>query len=172
MGGQPIPRQRVNKLISNSRNFFKFFKSTPLGLIFCLSLLCRPTSFLEAFLSNLELFPSVSAGPAEMVLARGLFLFSCLACSSAPRSGSSSCFLSFLCRAHPGTAQRGLGSHCYTPLPEWLLNCKHILGKHKVDVKRRKLVLCKVQNHTQPPNVGVAFQEKWGEIPLVFESPK
>lgn len=111
--GQPTSRQRVNNLISCSRNFKTSFQKHPswLNFFFFLSLLCRPTSFLKAFLSNSEFFSSASVGPAGMALSRGAYCFvsfSCLDCSSAPRSGSQSC--------QPGITQIGLGRYYFRPV--------------------------------------------------------
>lgn len=94
---QPTSRQRINNL-SCSRNFLSPFKGTPPGLIFFFffALFCRLASFLEAFFfSNSKPFLSVNHGTCRAMMSKGacFVLFSCLDCSSAPRSGSSSCQL-------------------------------------------------------------------------------
>lgn len=117
--------------------------------------------------------------PSGVVLSRGAFrlaLFSCLDCSSTPRSGSRSCQP----RNYSGRPGK---RHCFicpvSPCPpthplEWLLKCKYILGKHEVNVKLRKLLLWEVQKYgtTSTSRCWGGVSGKTGEIPLVFESCK
>lgn len=90
-------------------------------------------------------------GPTDMVLPRGAYyfvLFSSLDCPFAPRPGSSSDQL----RNYPDGPGKTLfqtSPVVLSPPPalQWLLKCHCILANQEVDVKLRKLLLCKVHKY-------------------------